>query len=78
VIQVTDFFGDGSVAIEEDGWAKGCGLSQKPPPQNEERREPPLRLLRAARSSCNGGQSGSAAESMGCNTAFLAQRCTGE
>ena len=78
VIQVTDFFGDGSVAIEEDGWAKGCGFSQKPPPQNATRRGPRLRLLRAARWSCNGGPSDSVAESMGCNTAFLAQPCTGE
>jgi len=32
MIQVADFFGDGAVAIEEDGRAAGGGIRQKAPP----------------------------------------------
>jgi hypothetical protein len=78
VIQVTDFFGDGSVAIEEDGRTKRCNFSQKPPPQSGASLAPLLRPLPAARWSCNDGRSGSAAKNTDCNTAFLAPRCNVE
>jgi len=78
VIQVTDFFGDGSVAIEEDGGTKGGSFSQTPPPQSEANQSRLFRPLRDARLSCNGGLLDSAAGNTGCSTAFLAPRCTAE
>jgi hypothetical protein len=38
VIQVADFFGNGSIAIEENGWTQRRSFSQKPPPQSEANR----------------------------------------
>jgi hypothetical protein len=35
VIQVADFFGDGSIAIEKNGGTQRRSFSQKPPPLNE-------------------------------------------
>src|SRR5260370_24569935 len=78
VSQVTDFFGDGSVAIEEDGGTKGGSFSQTPPPQSEANQSRPLRPLQDARVSCNDDQSDSAAGNRGCSTAFLAPRCIAE
>src|SRR3981081_3771365 len=75
VIQVTHFFGNRSIAIEEDGRTKRCFFSQRPPPRSAASLARLLQRLPVAHLSCSGGQWGNAAENTDCSTAFLAPRC---
>src|SRR5260370_37003235 len=71
VIQVADFFGDSSIAIEENGRPKRRGFSQRPPPQSRASHALLLRPLPAAHLSCNDGRSASFAQSTASNRIFL-------
>jgi hypothetical protein len=55
VIQVADFFGDGSVAIQENGGRKRDSFNQEPPPRNEASYGPRPRPLLGERWSCSDG-----------------------
>ncbi len=75
VIQVADFFGDGAVAIEENGGAERAGVRQGAPPSTKSNVARRLRRRRESRGSCTGDLSGIGAENRGCNTVFLERCC---
>ncbi len=78
IVQVANFFGDGSVAVKEDRRTQRCSFSQKPPPRHAASHAPPPRQPVAEHWSCNGDRSDSAAENTDCSKAFLVQPCSVE